>query len=117
MVLGGGGRLLNGKNGARYRADPGCQGRGVAMSSLCLLAQQPDEGGGLLGGALGLMCIVWMLVILASLFWLWMLIDALTNEPTTNDKILWFLVIFFLHLLGAVIYYFVRKQGRTRGGV
>jgi Phospholipase_D-nuclease N-terminal len=35
-----------------------------------------------------------------------------TREPTTNEKILWFLVIFFLHLLGALIYYFVRRKNR-----
>jgi sterol desaturase/sphingolipid hydroxylase (fatty acid hydroxylase superfamily) len=83
------------------------------MDTLCLLAQQPaPDDGGALGGVLGFMCVVWVLVILATVFWLWMLIDALMNEPTTNEKILWFLVIFFLHLLGALIYYFVRKRGR-----
>jgi hypothetical protein len=43
-----------------------------------------------------------------------MLIDALTKEPTTNDKLLWFLVIFFLGILGAVIYLFVRRSARVR---
>ena len=42
-----------------------------------------------------------------------MLIDALANEPTTDQKILWFLVIFFLHFIGAFVYLFVRKSGRT----
>ena len=85
------------------------------METLSVLAQQPEGGGGdLLGGALGLMCVFWVLAIVASLFWLWMLIDALVNEPTTNEKILWFLVIFFLHILGAPIYFFVRKRGRGR---
>ena len=41
--------------------------------------------------------------------WLWMLVDALTNEPDTNQKILWFLVIFFLHFIGAIVYLVVRK--------
>ena len=84
------------------------------MDTLLLLAQQPPtpDGGDVAGGVLGVMCIFWGLAILASLFWLWMLIDALMNEPTTNEKILWFLVIFFLHLLGAIIYFVVRKRGR-----
>jgi hypothetical protein len=43
-----------------------------------------------------------------------MLIDALVNELTTSDKILRFLVIFFLHILGALIYFFVRRRGRGR---
>jgi len=83
------------------------------MHTLILFAQQDGGGGDLLGGALGLMCVFWVLAIAASVFWLWMLIDALMHEPTTNEKILWFLVIFFLHLLGALIYFFVRKRGRT----
>lgn len=87
------------------------------MDTLILLAQDtPNAGGdgGALGGLLGLACVFWVLAIVASIFWIWMLIDALMNEPTTNEKILWFLVIFFLHLLGALIYFFVRKQGRRR---
>ena len=84
------------------------------MNPLILLAQNaPDVTGPTwFGGAMGLMCVIWALVIVASIFWLWMLIDALLNEPTTNEKILWFLVIFFLHLLGALIYYFVRRKSR-----
>ena len=41
-----------------------------------------------------------------------MLIDALINEPTTGEKLLWFLVIFFLNVLGAAIYFFVRRGKR-----
>ncbi len=83
------------------------------MDVLTLLAQN-DPGAGLLGGLAAFMIVIWLLVIVASIFWIWMLIDALVNEPTTNDKILWFLVIFFLHIIGAVIYFVVRRSGRTR---
>ena len=85
-------------------------------SLLVLFAQDNggDAAGGLFTGVLSFICVVWVLVILASIFWLWMLIDALVNEPTTNDKILWFLVIFFLHFVGALIYFFVRRAGRRR---
>ncbi len=55
-----------------------------------------------------------MLGLAASAFWLWMLVDALVNEPDTNQKILWFLVIFFLHVVGAIIYFAVRKTGSVR---
>jgi hypothetical protein len=71
-----------------------------------------DDGGGLFVGLGAFVLVVWALVILASVFWIWMLIDALVNEPTTNDKILWFLVIFFLHFIGALIYFFVRRSAR-----
>jgi phospholipase D-like protein len=79
-----------------------------------LLAQNDGGGGagGLLGGLGALVCVLWVIGIVATIFWLWMLIDALVNEPTTNEKILWFLVIFFLHFIGALIYFFVRRGAR-----
>ena len=67
------------------------------------------------GGLLGAMCIFWVLGLLGFLFWLWMLIDALVNEPTTNEKIMWVLVMVFLPLIGSIIYFVVRKQGRRKG--
>lgn len=87
------------------------------MNAFTLFAQAaPDVGdaAGLFGGAMAVMVLFWIVGIAATIFWLWMLIDALANEPTTEQKILWFLVIFFLHFVGALIYMFVRKSGRTR---
>jgi len=49
-----------------------------------------------------------------SIFWIWMMVDALVNEPTTGEKLLWFLVIFFLYVIGALIYLLVRKSQRRR---
>ena len=83
------------------------------MQDLLLFAQD-DGGAKLFGGFLSLMCIFWVIGIIATIFWLWMLIDAIISEPTTNEKILWFLVIFFLHIIGALIYFFVRRMGRKR---
>ena len=66
-------------------------------------------------GALAGMMVVWIiLALLASIFWIWMLIDVLTSSMDTGEKVLWFLVIFFLHLLGAIIYYFVKRSGAQR---
>ena len=40
-------------------------------------------------------------------FWIWMLIDCLKrNFGKGNDKLVWVLVIIFLPILGAAIYYF-----------
>ena len=86
------------------------------MNALTLFAQAaPDvgEAAGLFGGAMALVVVFWVIGIAATIFWLWMLIDALANEPTTEQKILWFLVIFFLHFIGAFVYLFVRKSGRA----
>jgi hypothetical protein len=58
----------------------------------------------LVGGAIALACFV---------FWLWMLIHAITNKGLSDgEKILWVLVIIFLPFLGSIIYFFV---GRPKG--
>ena len=47
-------------------------------------------------------------------FWVWMLIHAIKNKRLSDtEKIIWVLVILFLHVLGALIYFFV---GRPKGG-
>lgn len=82
------------------------------MDTFCLLAQDTTSVQPV-GGFLVLVIVFMILVIAATVFWLWMLIDALTLEPTTNDKILWFLVIFFLHFIGALVYFVVRRSHRS----
>jgi len=53
--------------------------------------------------------------ILAFVFWVWMLIDCLKNEPSTgNDKIIWALVIVLLNGIGAILYYLVRRPERIK---
>lgn len=50
-----------------------------------------------------------------TILWVWMLIDCATKEPSEgNDKIIWMLVILFTHVIGALIYYFVRRPQRTQ---
>lgn len=53
------------------------------------------------------------MALLGFIFWLWMLIDCLTNEPSEgNDKLVWVLVIFFGNFLGAILYFFIRRKER-----
>ena len=48
-------------------------------------------------------------------FWIWMLVDCIRHEPSEgNDKIVWVLVIVFAKVIGAAIYYFVRRPERLR---
>jgi hypothetical protein len=48
-----------------------------------------------------------------SAFWIWMLIDCISNEPSIgNDKIIWVLVILILHGFGALLYFFIRRPQR-----
>lgn len=58
-------------------------------------------GFGLLGSLIGLAL---------TLFWVWMLVDCLADQK--EDKLVWFLVIFFLNLVGAVLYYFLARKKR-----
>jgi Phospholipase_D-nuclease N-terminal len=83
------------------------------MVNSLLLAQQSSGGGGglLLGG--GFLVIIFLIVIAASIFWIWMLIDCLVSNKPAVEKIIWLLVIFFLHLLGALIYFFIGRSGRS----
>lgn len=59
----------------------------------------------------GAMIFFWILGLIATIFWIWMLIDCLTSSLATPEKVLWFCVIFFLHVLGALIYFFVARTG------
>lgn len=48
-----------------------------------------------------------------TVFWIWMIIDCATNEPSEgNDKLVWILLIILTHIVGALIYYFVRRPQR-----
>jgi hypothetical protein len=53
------------------------------------------------------------LVLGASVFWVFMIIECATKEPAQgNDKLIWILIIIFTHWIGALIYYFVRRPER-----
>ena len=53
--------------------------------------------------------------IIGTLFWLWMLIDCATKEPSEgNDKLIWIIIIIFTNLLGALVYFFIRRPKRKR---
>lgn len=69
-----------------------------------------DPAGAIIGG----LALIWILPILIaaalSIFWVVEIIDVLRREfNDTTMKIVWLLVVVFLHGLGAIIYYFVGK--------
>jgi Phospholipase_D-nuclease N-terminal len=60
----------------------------------------------LVTGVLALVAV--LLGIAACVFWIWMLIHAVTNNGIgTGEKVAWVLVILFLHFIGAIIYLFI----------
>ena len=66
--------------------------------------------GGLVGGIVALV---------TTIFWLWMLIDAITNAALTGtEKIIWVLVVIFTHIIGALLYFLLARGGRaSRPGI
>jgi len=82
------------------------------MQLLLPLAQ--SSGNTAAGAGVGAFLILWILISLAVfIFWIWMLIDVLGSNMPTSEKLLWGLVVFFLPLIGSLIYFFVRR-GSTR---
>jgi len=68
-----------------------------------------------MAGGLGILFLLFFLALglLLFAFWIWMLIDAISNNGLSGtEKIVWVLVIIFLHFLGALIYYFVGRSRR-----
>ncbi|HUE14995.1 MAG TPA: PLDc N-terminal domain-containing protein [Planctomycetaceae bacterium] len=53
-----------------------------------------------------------LLALISTVFWIWMIVDCAASQSLTGtDKVVWLLVIIFLHFVGALIYYLVgRKQ-------
>jgi hypothetical protein len=62
----------------------------------------------------GLFTLVALAVSLAgTMFWIWMIYDCATNEPSEgNDKIIWILIVLLTHVIGALIYFFARRPKR-----
>jgi len=86
----------------------------LALNLQHLLA---DSGGAAAAGLGVTMLLIWGLGILASIFVLWMLVDCLASNMPATEKILWVLVIIFLHLIGAILYYALKRSGVHGTGV
>jgi Phospholipase_D-nuclease N-terminal len=55
------------------------------------------------------------IAVLATIFWLWVLVDCLTKESSQgNDKVAWALFILLVPFIGALVYYFVRRPERMK---
>jgi len=60
---------------------------------------------------IGLYEIFVLLALLSFILWLIALIDVLKNEFTGNNKLIWFLAVVFVPVIGMVAYFFIgRKQ-------
>lgn len=51
------------------------------------------------------------LVVFCFVFWILMIVDCANRKfKNENDKIVWILILIFLQVIGAIIYYFVIKS-------
>jgi len=67
----------------------------------------------MLFGAFGILFAIIGIILaaIAFAFWIWMLIDVIMSKRLSDtEKILWFVVVFFLHFLGALIYFFAGRK-------
>ena len=56
-----------------------------------------------------------LLLIAASLFWIWMLVDAIINPALKDtEKLIWVAVVLFTHFLGAILYFLLVRAQRNR---
>ena len=54
--------------------------------------------------------ILGVLALAAFVFWIWMLIHAITNKGLNDtEKLIWVLVVLFLHFIGGLVYFFVGR--------
>jgi len=57
-----------------------------------------------------LMFIFFALFVLATIFWVLMIIDCAKRKMSDNERITWILILVFLGAIGAVVYYFMVKR-------
>lgn len=61
--------------------------------------------------------LILLLMILAPIFWVWMLVDCATNESFEgNDKVVWVIIIAMTSVVGATLYFFVIRLPRRNNG-
>lgn len=67
-------------------------------------------------GGLGLTAALPVLLFaVAAIYWLFVLVDCLRNEPSEgNDKLIWVLVIVFTSFVGALLYRVLRRPKRIQ---
>ena len=52
--------------------------------------------------------------LLAFAFWIWMIVDCAKHETEGTTKIVWLLIIILAGIVGAPLYFFVRKAPRRK---
>ncbi len=78
-----------------------------------IMTNEPLIGGGLF--LLTLLLFIIPLAIATFVFWICMLISAIQNKGLgEGEKVSWVVVIALLHLLGAILYFFIGRPKRNQ---
>lgn len=67
----------------------------------------------MIGGIFALLLILFFgsIALALTIFWIWMLIDAIQNKNLAEgEKIGWVLAIVFLHFIGSILYFFIGRS-------
>lgn len=71
-----------------------------------------------IGGIGGLEILLLLFLCIPLVLWLWALVDLLKSDFKNNiNKLVWLLLIFFLPVLGAVLYLLIGREQKLRTGV
>ncbi len=59
-----------------------------------------------------------VLMVLLTVFWIWMLVDVATADfPKSDDKIVWVLIVILTGWVGAIAYYLVQRPKKVRSKI
>jgi hypothetical protein len=68
---------------------------------------------GVAAGIIIMVVLLWLAIMAAAIFsfifWIWMIVDCAQRDFKGDNKVVWILILVFLGILGAIIYYFVVK--------
>jgi hypothetical protein len=107
----GGGIFSRPKNAARLVHSLSFNGtKGASMQHLLALLAQSSPAPWFAGAG----AIVLIIILLLSVFWLWTMIDCLASSMPTGEKVLWFFVILFLHIIGSILYLLIARRSHHR---
>lgn len=80
-----------------------------------LLAQNVSLDGSAVFGIFFLIFLAFVIGVLGFVFWVFMLIDAAKRKDLSDgERIAWILIIAFIGIIGAIVYYFAVKLSRKR---
>ena len=58
--------------------------------------------------------VIHSLMLLGTIFWVWMLVDCATNQSLKgNEKVVWVVIVALTNCLGALLYFFIRRPQRS----